>query len=57
MYEKESSLVVHPIPPLYDHQSSILILGSFPSVKSRETAFFLRTSAESLLEGSEHASQ
>lgn len=40
MYEKESSLVVHPIPPLYDHQSSILILGSFPSVKSRETAFF-----------------
>lgn len=30
----------HPIPPVYDHHSKILILGSFPSVKSRETAFF-----------------
>ena len=26
--------------PVYDKQSKILILGSFPSVKSRETAFF-----------------
>lgn len=32
--------VRHPIPPLYDADSAILILGSFPSVKSRETAFF-----------------
>lgn len=30
----------HPIPPVYDAQSELLILGSFPSVKSRETAFF-----------------
>ncbi len=30
----------HPIPPLYDRQSKILILGSFPSVKSREVGFF-----------------
>lgn len=30
----------HPIPPVYDHHSKVLILGSFPSVKSRETAFF-----------------
>ncbi len=30
----------HPIPPLYDKDSRILILGSFPSVKSREAAFF-----------------
>ncbi len=30
----------HPIPPLYDRDSRILILGSFPSVKSRESAFF-----------------
>lgn len=30
----------HPIPPLYDRESRILILGSFPSVKSREAAFF-----------------
>lgn len=32
--------IVHPIPPLYDSQSRILILGSFPSVKSREAMFF-----------------
>ena len=31
---------VHSIPPVYDETSRILILGSFPSVKSRETAFF-----------------
>ena len=33
-------MIKHPIPPLYDENSRILILGSFPSVKSRETAFF-----------------
>lgn len=33
-------MTVHPIPPLYDKNSRILILGSFPSVKSRETNFF-----------------
>lgn len=32
--------IIHPIPPLYDAQSRILILGSFPSVKSREAQFF-----------------
>lgn len=32
--------VRHPFPPLYDAQSEILILGSFPSVKSREQKFF-----------------
>ena len=32
--------IIHPIPPLYDGQSRILILGSFPSVKSREAQFF-----------------
>ena len=31
---------IHTIPPVYDGQSEILILGSFPSVKSRETEFF-----------------
>ncbi|MBQ4572666.1 MAG: DNA-deoxyinosine glycosylase [Clostridia bacterium] len=30
----------HPFPPLYDKDSKILILGSFPSVKSREQMFF-----------------
>ncbi len=33
-------MVVHPIAPLYDGESQILILGSFPSVKSREAGFF-----------------
>ena len=32
--------VTHPIPPVYDGNSEILILGSFPSVKSREAGFF-----------------
>ena len=32
--------IVHPIPPFYDETSKILILGSFPSVKSRESRFF-----------------
>ena len=31
---------LHNIPPLYDEKSRVLILGSFPSVKSREAAFF-----------------
>ena len=30
----------HPFPPLYDKDSKVLILGSFPSVKSREQMFF-----------------
>jgi len=30
----------HEFPPLYDTKSRILILGSFPSVKSREAQFF-----------------
>lgn len=33
-------MTVHPISPLYDERSEILILGSFPSVKSRESRFF-----------------
>ena len=32
--------VNHPIPPVFDRNSKILILGSFPSVKSREGHFF-----------------
>lgn len=31
---------VHPIDPVYDERSRILILGSFPSVASREECFF-----------------
>lgn len=33
-------MITHPFPPLYDESSEILILGSFPSVKSREQLFF-----------------
>ena len=33
-------MIKHPIPPLYDENSRVLILGSFPSVKSREQMFF-----------------
>ena len=35
-----SSRINHPFGPLYDSNSRILILGSFPSVKSREQNFF-----------------
>lgn len=36
--ERENA--IHNIPPLYDANARVLILGSFPSVKSREAAFF-----------------
>lgn len=34
------SEIAHPFPPLYDENARVLILGSFPSVKSREQMFF-----------------
>lgn len=33
-------MLKHTIAPVYDENSKILILGSFPSVKSREVQFF-----------------
>ena len=33
-------MTVHTIDPIYNSESRILILGSFPSVKSREIGFF-----------------
>ena len=36
----EEQRIVHPIPPLYGDNSAKLILGSFPSIKSREAMFF-----------------
>ena len=33
-------LVYHNIPPVYDSGSRVLILGSFPSVRSRECGFY-----------------
>lgn len=35
-----AEFLYHTIAPVYDAESRILILGSFPSVKSREAAFF-----------------
>ena len=32
--------VVHPLKPIYNSESRILILGSFPSIKSRENNFY-----------------
>ena len=36
----EKTTQAHPFPPLYDARSRVLILGSFPSIKSREQMFF-----------------
>ncbi|MBO6158885.1 MAG: DNA-deoxyinosine glycosylase [Firmicutes bacterium] len=36
----EYQSLTHPFGPLFDGESRVLILGSFPSVKSREQAFF-----------------
>ena len=38
--EREYTHVEHKIDPVYDKNSKILILGSFPSVKSRQQVFF-----------------
>ena len=38
--KEESKKIIHPIPPLFGENSRVLILGSFPSVKSREQSFF-----------------
>lgn len=40
MTEDRYEHIVHPFPPLYDEKSRVLILGSLPSVKSREQMFF-----------------
>ncbi|MBR2742180.1 MAG: DNA-deoxyinosine glycosylase [Clostridia bacterium] len=37
---KSPARETHNIPPVFDSESRILILGSFPSVKSREEGFF-----------------
>ncbi|MBQ9272361.1 MAG: DNA-deoxyinosine glycosylase [Mogibacterium sp.] len=36
----ETQILQHPFGPLYDESSRVLILGSFPSVKSRQQNFF-----------------
>ena len=37
---KERKYQIHEFEPVFDAESRILILGTFPSVKSRETAFY-----------------
>ena len=37
---EETQNILHPFPPLFDKDSATLILGSFPSVRSREEGFF-----------------
>lgn len=39
MPEKTRALV-HPFAPVWNEHSRILVLGTFPSVRSRETAFY-----------------
>ena len=48
---KEYQNISHGFGPVYNSESRILILGSFPSVKSREQAFFYGHPLESVLEG------
>ena len=33
-------IIIHPFDPIYDKDSEILILGTLPSVKSRENEFY-----------------
>lgn len=40
MNTKELIYVEHTFAPVYDKESKVLILGSFPSVKSRENQFY-----------------
>lgn len=40
MKQNEYTNVTHGFPPFYSESSKLLILGSFPSVKSREDGFF-----------------
>ena len=35
-----SKIISHPIPPVWDSKSQILILGTMPSPKSRKAGFF-----------------
>ena len=40
VWRYNENMVIHNIEPLFDKNSKTLILGSFPSVKSREAGFF-----------------
>lgn len=36
----KNDLLYHTIPPVFDSHSKVLVLGSFPSPKSREASFY-----------------
>ena len=38
--KREAQTIVHPLDPVFREDSRILILGSFPSVLSRQNAFY-----------------
>jgi hypoxanthine-DNA glycosylase len=40
MEENIMDILIHPLDPIIDSRSKILILGTFPSPKSREARFF-----------------
>ncbi|MGI6040157.1 MAG: DNA-deoxyinosine glycosylase [Clostridiales bacterium] len=40
MQSSEDNRLFHKVPPIYDAHSRVLILGTFPSPKSREASFF-----------------
>ncbi len=40
MADNTHQTILHPLKPLYNQDSKILILGSFPSIKTREYGFF-----------------
>lgn len=38
--KKREEIIIHPFPPISSSESKVLILGSFPSVVSREQSFY-----------------
>ena len=36
----EAARIVHPLAPIYDERSRVLVLGTIPSPKSREVGFY-----------------
>ena len=38
--EKPAERILHPLEPVFDSRSRVLILGTMPSPKSRETGFY-----------------
>lgn len=46
----EYTHIKHEFEPVFDKNSKILVLGTLPSVKSRENNFYYGASAEQVLE-------